>query len=395
MISMQQRFAQELFSPERHAQVLDGMARELGQRIEFRVMEAPAFCPVSLRDAIAKAACELVKQCVTPEYRTQSAKALQQEYTVQGESDHPLFAVVDFAVSQMNGQLVPQLVELQGFPSLFAYQMVLSDWMHRVYSLDSSLSPLFRDMHRDDYLHLFHDVVLAGHSADNVALLEFDPYAQKTLPDFLATRNFIGVEPTDIRTVRREGRSLFHERHGVSVPLQRIYNRAIVDELEEQRVQLPFHWNDSLDVEWAGHPNWYFRMSKYSLPYLHHASVPRTVFLSDLTHIPTDLDRYVLKPLYAFAGKGVNVSPTAADIEVVPEAERGVWVLMEKIDYAECLYTPEGMNKLEIRCMIIWPDNEAEPIPTINLVRSGRGAMMGARYNTVAWSGATIAFFGE
>ncbi len=392
---LQQRFHEQMFSKAKHQQLLQSIHTELGSEVKFRIMEAPVFCSYQLRNQIAAAAIELVKQCATPWYKQKSASALRPEYTVPGESPHSMFSVVDFAVSMENGQYVPKLVELQGFPSLFGYQQVLSDWMHKVYDLGEGLSPLFTDLHRDEYLHLFHQAVVGTQSTENVALLELNPYEQKTLPDFLATQNFLGVAPTDIRSVQLRGSQLYHERDGAMVELKRIYNRAIVDELEDTGTVLPFHWNDSLNVEWAGHPNWYFRMSKYSLPFLQHGSVPLTQFLSDLQTIPDDLSRSVLKPLYAFAGKGVNVSPTREDIEAVPEDQRENWVLMEKIDYAECVSTPLGANKFEIRCMVIWLDDAAEPVPTINLVRSGRGAMMGARYNMDEWTGATIAFFGE
>ncbi|MBL7998572.1 MAG: hypothetical protein JNL32_08055, partial [Candidatus Kapabacteria bacterium] len=218
---------------------------------------------------------------------------------------------------------------------------------------------------------------------------------QKTLPDFIATERLTGVAPTDIRSIVKNGTQLYHERGGALVPLKRIYNRAIVDELEDNNVQLPFGWNDALDVEWAGHPNWYFRISKYALPYLRHNSVPSTQFISELQSLPTNLDDYVLKPLYAFAGKGVNVAPTAEDIEAIPDEQQSGWVLMEKIRYAECLYTPLGMNKLEIRCMLIWLPDAQRPVPTVSLVRSGRGAMMGARFNSIDWTGATCCLFSD
>jgi hypothetical protein len=168
-----------------------------------------------------------------------------------------------------------------------------------------------------------------------------------------------------------------------------------VDELEDAQAQLPFSWTDQLDVEWAGHPNWYFRMSKYSLPYLNHSSVPETMFVDEIESIPYDLMNFVLKPLYAFAGKGVNVNPTQVDIDAIPAEQQHNWVLMEKIHYAECLHTPLGMNKLEIRCMMVWLDEWERPLPTISLVRTGRGAMMGARFNNIEWTGANLCLFGE
>ncbi len=392
---LQRRFADSLFGTSKHESMLHAMHQELGRPIEFRVMEAPVFCSHDLREQIAQASVALVKQCAQPRYKAQSEASLQDRYRVRNESEHTTFAVVDFAVSVVNGRYVPRLVELQGFPSLFCYQQVLSDWFHKSYDLSSELSPFFQELHRDDYLHLLHEVIVGGELPEHVGLLELRPYTQKTLPDFLATKNFLGIEPVDILAVEKSGDKLFYTREGVRTQLRRVYNRAIVDELEDAKVSLAFSWGDNLDVRWVGHPNWYFRMSKYSLPFLQHETLPQCSFVSDLSSIPDDLSNYVLKPLYAFAGKGVNVEPTRADVEAITESERANWVLMEKIDYAECVYTPLGMNKLEVRCMVVWPDGADDPIPTINLIRSGRAAMMGARYNTVEWSGATIAFFGE
>ncbi len=107
-------------------------------------------------------------------------------------------------------------------------------------------------------------------------------------------------------------------------PSERIYNRAIVDELERKQVKLAFDWRDDLDVEWAGHPNWYFRISKFSIPYLQHASVPKTWFLDRLKEIPADLENYALKPLYSFAGLGVIIAPKKEDIAAIPCREATV-----------------------------------------------------------------------
>lgn len=391
----QKYFVNTLYSPQKHSGFVSGMEKTLGCSIPFRVMESPAFCSHDLKNSLAEAAVALAKECITTEYRELTKHAIQSQYTVQNEAEHPMFCVIDFAVSQVNGEYIPKLVELQGFPSLFGYEYLLSESFKSAYNIGKEFTPYFSQLNNDEYLHLLNQAIVGKHHPDNVCLLEFDPFNQKTLPDFKATELYTNVSPTDIREVVKVGDKLFHKRGGAFVPLNRIYNRAIVDELEENNVSLPFSWTDNLDVEWAGHPNWYFRMSKYSLPFLKHHSVPKTFFLNSLKEVPTNLNDFVLKPLYAFAGKGVNVNPTAQDIESIPESEQHNWVLMEKIHYAECLYTPLGMNKLEIRCMVIWLPDSPTPIPTISLVRSGRGAMMGARFNSIDWTGATLCFFGD
>jgi hypothetical protein len=171
--------------------------------------------------------------------------------------------------------------------------------------------------------------------------------------------------------------------------VERIYNRTIVDELERRAIQMPFDFRDGLRVEWAGHPNWFFRLSKFSLPYLHHVAVPRAQFLDRVDRVENP-ERYVLKPLYSFAGLGVVVGPTAEDIAAVPYAERSQFLLQERVDFAPLIETPAGMAKVEVRIMYIWLD-EMRAVNTI--VRMGRGAQMGVDHNkNLEWVGASAGF---
>ena len=197
----------------------------------------------------------------------------------------------------------------------------------------------------------------------------------------------------NLRDVRKHGRELHVTIDGRIQKIERVLNRAIIDELDDLGVQPHFAWSDDLDVQWAGHPNWYFRISKASMPFLHHPSVPTTTVVADLASLPTDLRGYVLKPLYSFAGKGVNVSPTLADVEAIPEHERSQWILQEKVEYAPCVITPYGMNKVEIRVMLLWFPNTPSPIPVMAMARTGRHAMMGARYNVDPWTGSSGCVF--
>lgn len=393
LFQQQKRFTEESFSMTKYEALRTQLQTQLGCSIEFRMFETPVLVSDELRDAIASSAIALVMQSADEEYKKKTAYSIAPEYNVPAQDEHTMFAVVDFAITQENGKYVPKLIELQGFPSLFGYQALLADAFHAIYPELSNFRSTFAGLERESYIELLSKAILNGHHPDNTALVEYNPYNQKTLPDFMATQQLIGVAPTDIREIINNDGTLFHKRGGAIVPLRRIYNRAIVDELEDNNVVLPFNWNDKLNVEWAGHPNWYFQLSKYSLPFLNHHSVPHTEFLDKISEIPKDLDKYVLKPLFAFAGKGVNVNPTPADIDAIPFDQRDKWVLMEKIDYADCLYTPLGMNKLEIRCMLIWLPDSPEPIPTVSLVRTGRGTMMGARFNNTEWTGATCCFF--
>jgi hypothetical protein len=243
------------------------------------------------------------------------------------------------------------------------------------------------------YRALLRRAIVADHDPENVILMEIHPEQQKTLPDFLLTEKMLGIRTVDITAIRKEGQRLYYERDGKRVPIRRIYNRAIVDELERKGVKLAFDWRDDLDVEWAGHPNWYFRISKFSIPYLKHDSVPKTWFLDRLDTIPEDLENYALKPLYSFAGLGVVIAPTKDDIVAIPAEKRADYILQERLHFEPVIETPFGATKAEVRVMYVWLD---ELTPVLTIVRMGRGLMMGVDHNkNMKWVGASAGLWVE
>lgn len=387
---LQRRFNSGV-SPESHAALKAGIENKLGLTIEFRICEMPIFISRELADEMSSAAKALVEECVRPENRARSAATLQDRFTVPSEAARPLFSVVDFAITLDENQTYrPRLIELQGFPSLFGYQHILAEAFIERYRLDG-VTPFLSGIDQTRYAELLATSIFGSHDPAEVALVEINPDTQKTRPDFVAMEKLIGLQTVNIRDVVRHGKGLaFTDRSGRLRPLRRIFNRAIIDELDDLGVELNFSWNEELEVEWAGHPNWYFRISKFLLPYLTHATVPRSIVVSDSSAWNDDvLRRSVLKPLYAFAGKGVNVAPTMADIEAIPRDQLSEWILQERVHYAPCVPTPEGDNFVEIRIMLIWPDTEERPLPVMTLARTGRGAMMGARYNVSPWTGSS------
>lgn len=385
----------EQFGEEKFQRFLKKLDTNVDMHIKYRVCEMPIFVSEEFRQKLESAAVEIMMECVEPEYLRLSDATLEPRYTVPNQNDKPLFCIADFAVAVApSGEIEPKLIELQGFPSLYGYQFVLGKLMQEFWDLER-YGITMGNFSESEYIDLLRTAILGNHAPENVALLEIHPEKQKTRPDFLSLRKLIGIEETDICSVKKEGNKLFHQRAGKWTPIHRIFNRAIVDELDAEGIELPFSWTDELDVEWAGHPNWYFRISKFSLPFLKHESVPRSWFLDKLTNIPDDLSKFVLKPLYSFAGKGVNVSPTYEDISAVPESQRGHWVLQEKVTYSESIFTPEGMNKVELRVMMIWLPEWNEPKPVMSLARTGRGPMMGVRYNNIPWTGSSGCLFGK
>jgi hypothetical protein len=285
-----------------------------------------------------------------------------------------------------------KLVELQAFPSLYAYQVTLAQSYIDVFGLNpfdggDGLQFFLGGLDATSYPELLRRAIVGTHDPENVVLMEIHPEEQKTLPDFLLTEKMLGIETVDIEAITKQGSQLYYERYGARVPIRRIYNRAIVDELQRKHVKLAFDWRDDLDVEWAGHPNWYFRISKFSIPYLRHESVPKTWFLDKLERIPDDLQNYALKPLYSFAGLGVVIAPTKEDIEAIPAEKRGEYILQERLHFEPVIETPFGGTKAEVRVMYVWLD-QLQAVLTI--IRMGRGLMMGVDHNrNLEWVGAS------
>jgi hypothetical protein len=296
-------------------------------------------------------------------------------------------------VRNAGGELEPKLVELQAFPSLYGYQAEAAHQYVETYDLPHELGVYLSGFNRDSYWMLMRQLIVAGHDPENVILMEIDPQHQKTLPDFLVTQRELGIGIIDILSLKKRGAKLFYAKDGREIEVQRIYNRCIVDELERKGVTLPFDLRDELDVEWAGHPNWYFRISKFSIPHLKHQCVPKTWFLDNLTELPKDNENYLLKPLYSFAGVGIKFSPTQAEIDAIPPDQRHNYILQERMRFEPVIQTPHGPTQMEIRMMFVWPEG-GELTPVLPLVRMGRGMMMGVDLNrNLEWVGGSAALW--
>ena len=392
------------FTPEKYQTFLKRMDDVCGTHVQFRLSETPCFFPKPLIDRMAADGAELIRQLVdNSEYVAKSDEAVPAEFKVPNEPRHPMFVQVDFGlVRDARGELQPKLVELQAFPSLYAYQGPLAEAYIEVYGLAASgfrhsasgqLKYFLSGLDTSSYRDLLRRAIVGTHDPENVILMEIDPLHQKTLPDFLLTEKMLGVRTVEIVDIKKDGARLYYERGGKRVPIKRIYNRAIVDELERKNVKLAFDWRDDLDVEWAGHPNWYFRISKFSIPYLKHESVPKTWFLDQLDEIPPDLENYALKPLYSFAGLGVVIAPKKEDIAAIPAEKRPYYILQERMNFEPVIETPHGATKAEVRVMYVWLD-ELKPVLTI--IRTGRGLMMGVDHNkNLEWVGASAGLYLE
>lgn len=394
------------YRPELYAKLLSSLDAATGTHIEFRVAETPCFFPLELIDRAASIGIDLTHQLVqNPAYQTASLAAIPAAYRMPDDSSHPHFMTADFGlVRSPSGKLEPMLVELQAFPSVFGYQSVLSETYRETFQLDESLDYFLGGHTETSFWKLLANVVLGGHDPENVILSEVDPYSQKTLPDFLITAQRLGIAIVDIAElvrVEQPGRAAkLHRRDGDRlIPVHRIYNRAIVDELIRRDIHLPFDYREPLDVEWAGHPNWYFHISKFSIPYLDHPAVPPAVFLSDWMdgqareRLPANKDSLILKPLFSFAGKGIEFGPSDELLASIPPEQRGNYLLQERVRFEPVIETPCGPTQAEIRILYLWPDG-GDLDPVLSLIRLGRGKMMGVDHNRdQEWVGGSAAFF--
>jgi hypothetical protein len=369
----------------------------LGCKVPFRIAETPLFIPIALRDRLARSANEIVQQLSNPALIERMKRAIPAHLDVPRMDALPNCTQVDFAITRgPDGELEGKVVELQAFPSLYALMVIQAETMAeslaKIPGLDRRWSLFFSGLDRESFVDRLRRALLDGEDPEHVVLLDLDPPSQKTYPDFIATERLTGVAAVCPTTLEREGRRLFRRVDGRRVQVRRIYNRIVFDELENKKLALPFSYTDDLDVTWCSHPNWYWTWSKYSLPYIDHPAVPRARFVSELDRIPDDLERFVLKPLFSFAGSGVKVDPTRADIDAIPEADRDRWLVQEKITYEPALPMPDGNGvKAEVRMMFLRAPGEATPTLVLNLVRLSRGKMLGVDQNKdLTWVGGSV-----
>lgn len=384
----------QAFSPERYQEMLRTIDQDLPGQLEFRLAETPIFVPAALRDKLVQAGESIIDVLTAPDFKERTEQAVPPALRVPNENAHTSFLAIDYAVCRnASGELEPQLIELQGFPSLYAFQDYLQGAYRRFFPVPDSVSHLFGGATSDEYIAKLRELIVGNENPENVILLELFPEKQKTRIDFELTKRNLGVAPVCLTKVRKEGRQLYYEQDGRRIPIKRIYNRVIFDELAHYPgLETEFELTDDVDVEWIGHPNWFFRISKYTLPLLHSPYIPPSYRLDQLPTYPVDLENYVLKPLFSFAGSGVKLDVTAADLEVIPDKHN--YLLQRKVQYEPVVQSPDGLVKCEIRMLYGWLDGDARPTLLTNLGRLSRGAMIGVDFNkNKDWVGGSVCFF--
>jgi hypothetical protein len=368
-----------------------------GEAVTFRVSETPVFVPQNLKQQLLQGVSDICAVLTKPDFKQISAAALPTHLRVPGEDEHTMFMQLDFGICKdKNGGLTPQLIEMQGFPSLYFFQHMLAESYRKHFDIPTEMHHLFGGLTPESYIELMREVIVGNSKPENVVLLEIEPEKQNTRIDFWGTAKYLGIKVLCLSKVLREGRDLYYlDEQNRKIAIERIYNRIIFDELEK-RNDLPRAWDMTTEVnaEWVGHPNWFFRISKHTLPFMQSAFVPETHFVSDLKTIPTDLENWVLKPLFSFSGQGVMINVTREDVEKVDDP--GNFILQRKVEYVAGIETPnpEEPSKCEIRMMLLWNKNWEKPRLVNNLIRMSKGEMVGVRYNKGKdWVGASVGFF--
>ena len=394
MIDHLRRRYNDNFTNEAYRAMLDWLGGQYDHRPKFHVAETPIFIPREVKTRVLQACNDVLQVVLADGFAERSRAAVPPGQFVPNQADRPLFLQLDFGLCRNEqGEIVPQLIEAQGFPSLYFFQLLLDRCFRRFFPIPEDYTARFGNLDEAAYLDLLRRAILNGHPPENVILLEVDPRGQTTRIDFVVACAELGIAEVCISELELTDGKLYYSLNGTRTEVKRIFNRVIFDELTA-RADLKRSWNlvEEADVEWAGHPNWFFLLSKYTLPFIDSPYVPETRFLSAVNPYPEDLEQYVLKPLYSFAGTGVDLHPTAEKLAAISDPEH--FILQRKVTYADLIETPDGPARAELRMMYVWPEDAEAPVLLNNLVRLSKGEMIGVRYNAgKSWVGGSLGYF--
>ena len=369
MISKYRTLFNECFSLKKYQDLQDDIASDFNYVPTFRMAETPFFISKDLKQQLIEGCNDVIQFIQKKDFKKLTNKSLELNTKVPNEDKHTTFLAIDFGICEENGETIPKLIEVQGFPTLYNYQSNLYSKFINQYPFLEELTPFFNGITSGEYVSILSEVICDNLPKENVILLEIEPEKQNTRIDFLYCRRDLGIPVVCITDVIKEGKRLFYKNEtGKKIQIKRIYNRVIFDELNLRKdLNLQFSFEEELDVEWAGHPNWYTRISKFILPFLKGEHFIETKLLSELDEIPEDLENYVLKPLFSFSGSGVVFHVTPADIETVKEKD--LYILQKKVHYAPVVQSPDGKVKAEVRILALWPEEDKRPTLVGNLVR--------------------------
>ena len=362
MIDKYRQLFNSQFTDKKYQEFKDDIASDFNYAPTFRMGETPFFVSNELKAQILEGCSDVIKLIQQKDFKKLTDKSLELNQKVPNEDEHTTFLAIDFGICEENGVVIPKLIEVQGFPSLYNYQINLYEKFVKHYPFLSELTPFINGISIEEYYDTLEEVICNNHPKENVILLEIEPEKQNTKIDFYYCRRDLGIPIVCVTEIIKKGKQLFYKNdEGEEIQVKRIYNRVIFDELDLRTdLKLNFHFSDDLDVEWAGHPNWFFRISKFILPMLKGKYFIETTLLSDLKVIPEDLENYVLKPLFSFSGSGVIFHVKKEDVEAVVEKE--LYILQKKVNYIPIVQSPEGKVKCEVRVLCVWKKEDRKSV---------------------------------
>jgi hypothetical protein len=396
MISSIRQQYNEQFTEEKYRAYIKDLDQKYPGQLEFRVAETPIFVPKDFTQKMLEACEAILNQVTTDEYKKQSDSAIPPRLHVPNQNEYPHCIAFDFGICKnAMGDLEPQLIEMQGFPTLFAWEAVIGEIYAKHFWCPDGFSDYLNGFNKESYVELLKKVIIGDSPVENVILLEIFPEKQKTRVDFSATEDLLGIKTVCLTKLIQEEKDFYYMRDGIKTKIKRIYNRLIFDDLFQQAPEVQEKGKlmmQELNVEWVPHPNWFYRLSKFSLPFIKHPYVPETRFLNDVNELPADLENYVVKPLFSFAGQGVIIDVTKEQVEKIEDPEN--WIIQRKVQYASAIETPDEPAKAEIRLFYFWEPGANRPVPANNLSRLSKGKMVGVRYNKdKTWVGGSFCLF--
>jgi len=367
--------------------------------IPFRIAETPVFIDRVFKAQLLDAGDYICDFITATSFPSKTSDAIPKGLNIPGEAILPECIVIDFAIAEgQDGKITPQLIELQGFPSLFAFELLQAQALEKAYHLPKNFSPFLNGYDPSSYLDFFKSMVL-GDQAKHTILLEIKPFEQKTRHDLLLTETWFNVPIVCLSEIYLNGKTLCYQKNGVEYKIERIYNRVVFDELIQQAPNFIAQFKlleQTENIEWVNHPHHFFRISKYILPLLKHPAIPAAQLLPDWKNNQAadklDLAASICKPLFSFGGQGVMLDPTIDTINAINDPEN--WILQKKVSYAAVIETPSGPSKAEIRLFYFWDSQLNRYVATNNLTRISKGPMIGVSYNdTATWIGGSISYF--
>src|SRR5437868_6021218 len=160
------------FSPDKYAALLRCVNETERWPADFRISETPIFLTNEFSQEVQRAAHTVVDLVRAPEFAIHSRHAIPPGLEVPNEPSHPNFLVVDFGICAEGDRLVPRLIELQAFPSLFGFQLLLLHCLRNAYpAIPGNWTSSFGGIKDEQYIELLRRTILGDVSRDNVILL--------------------------------------------------------------------------------------------------------------------------------------------------------------------------------------------------------------------------------